>query len=68
MAISFAFFAFEIIRHSFCHSEVRRDFAGLFERGFEVFDPFARAPQPLAVALARGRPERHQSRDDDLPG
>lgn len=40
MAISFAFFAFEIIRHSFCHSEVRRDFAGLFERGFEVFDDF----------------------------
>jgi hypothetical protein len=43
------------------------DFAELFERGFEVFAP---STQDTAwpYALARGRPEQNESRDDDLPG
>ena len=43
----------------------RRRFAELFEGGFKVFDPSTRFTA-WPWTLARGRPERNESRDDDL--
>jgi hypothetical protein len=45
---------------------VGRDFAELLQGGFKVFDP-STAVHGLAIALARGCPERSESRDDDFP-
>ena len=47
--------------------QIRCDFAELFEGGFEVFDPSTRSTGWPWV-LARGRPERSESRDDDFLG
>jgi hypothetical protein len=44
-------------------NQVHCDFAELFEGGFEVFDPLDAVH---AIALARGRPERSETRDDEF--
>jgi len=48
-------------------TQVASDFAELFEGGFEVLDPSTRSTGGPSV-LARGRPERSESRDDDFLG
>ena len=48
-------------------SQVVCDFTELFEGGFEIIDPSTRSTGWPWV-LARGRPERSESRDDDLLG
>jgi len=43
------------------------NFAELFEGGFKVFDPSTQ-DTAWSYALARGRPERNESKDDDFLG